>query len=292
MNSFHHQAVESLGEGLVGASPVARRRRRGRHRDAEACRFVVGVQWHPESFWDRPPVVPVAVRRPWSRPPGGRSDGDAPALPSSRSAPRPRAPAGPCAIQWEQSFDEALKKARSPGKPVMIDFWAEWCGWCHRLDKTTYVDPGSRSAAGLRGGQDRHRGQRAASVEVAVNATTSPPCPRSSSSPRRPAGLRVNGFQGPGPVPAHARGGDARRPARIMGWEEALESNPDDPAAARSPSAPTSSSRSYFDEARELLRRRWPGTRGGSPRTRRQTRMLLAIIEHVTTGSTPRPRSC
>lgn len=52
VNSFHHQAVERLGEGLeVG----------GRCPDDDviealempARRFVVAVQWHPESFWAR-----------------------------------------------------------------------------------------------------------------------------------------------------------------------------------------------------------------------------------------------
>jgi uncharacterized protein YyaL (SSP411 family) len=44
-------------------------------------------------------------------------------------------------VRWEHRFDDAMKKARAAKKPVMIDFWADWCSWCHRLDQTTYVDP-------------------------------------------------------------------------------------------------------------------------------------------------------
>ena len=54
MNSFHHQAVKDLGRGLrASAWSVEDGLVEGI--EAEACRFVVGVQWHPESFWNRPP---------------------------------------------------------------------------------------------------------------------------------------------------------------------------------------------------------------------------------------------
>ncbi len=53
VNSFHHQAVDRLGHGLAAA---------GRcpedgvveALEAKGRRFVVAVQWHPESFWDQP----------------------------------------------------------------------------------------------------------------------------------------------------------------------------------------------------------------------------------------------
>lgn len=39
-------------------------------------------------------------------------------------------------------FDTALARARAEGRPVMIDFFAEWCAACKELDHKTYVaDP-------------------------------------------------------------------------------------------------------------------------------------------------------
>ncbi len=52
VNSFHHQAVDQPGEGVevVGRSPAD-----GVIEAIEvpSRRFVVAVQWHPESFWSR-----------------------------------------------------------------------------------------------------------------------------------------------------------------------------------------------------------------------------------------------
>jgi putative glutamine amidotransferase len=54
VNSFHHQAVRDLGQGLVLS---ARCPADGMVEGLEMPdrRFVVGVQWHPESFWDHVP---------------------------------------------------------------------------------------------------------------------------------------------------------------------------------------------------------------------------------------------
>jgi putative glutamine amidotransferase len=52
VNSLHHQAVDRLGEGLVAS---ARCPDDGVVEGLEmpGRRFVVAVQWHPESFWNR-----------------------------------------------------------------------------------------------------------------------------------------------------------------------------------------------------------------------------------------------
>ncbi len=53
VNSFHHQAVERPGRGLVIS---ARSAKDEIIEGIEALdrRFAIGVQWHPEAFWNRP----------------------------------------------------------------------------------------------------------------------------------------------------------------------------------------------------------------------------------------------
>jgi len=53
VNSFHHQAVERLGEGVV-VSALSTRDQIIEGIEMPGRRFVLGVQWHPEVFWDQP----------------------------------------------------------------------------------------------------------------------------------------------------------------------------------------------------------------------------------------------
>ena len=44
-------------------------------------------------------------------------------------------------IDWVTDLPAAQNKALSERKPMLIDFYAEWCSWCRRMDEETYGDP-------------------------------------------------------------------------------------------------------------------------------------------------------
>ena len=43
-------------------------------------------------------------------------------------------------IGW-MSLAEAERQALQQPKPLLIDVYTDWCGWCKQMDKTTYDDP-------------------------------------------------------------------------------------------------------------------------------------------------------
>jgi thiol:disulfide interchange protein DsbD len=44
-------------------------------------------------------------------------------------------------VGWRGDEAVALAEARGAGRPVLIDFTADWCAACHELDKLTWSDP-------------------------------------------------------------------------------------------------------------------------------------------------------
>jgi thioredoxin-related protein len=43
-------------------------------------------------------------------------------------------------VQWI-TFEEAVKKTKTEKRPVFIDVYTDWCGWCKVMDKNTFNDP-------------------------------------------------------------------------------------------------------------------------------------------------------
>lgn len=43
-------------------------------------------------------------------------------------------------IQW-MDFEEAVAAAQSSPKKIFVDVYTDWCGWCKRMDQTTFQDP-------------------------------------------------------------------------------------------------------------------------------------------------------
>lgn len=43
-------------------------------------------------------------------------------------------------VRWEDDWDRAFDRAATEGKPVLVNFYADWCVWCKQLETVTFRD--------------------------------------------------------------------------------------------------------------------------------------------------------
>lgn len=118
--------------------------------------------------------------------------------PNSVVSGQSSAPQSSSAIAWQTSLDDALALAKQSGKPLMVDFYADWCPPCKLLDQQTWPDPAVAQEA-----------QNVISVKVDVDA-----------NPNAARNYRI------GPIPTilwlDSNGGEKGRITGFIGPQEML----------------------------------------------------------------------
>ncbi len=103
-------------------------------------------------------------------------------------------------IRTEAELERLLAQARAEGRPLMLDFYADWCISCKEMERYTFSDPGV---------------QQVLSQAVLVKADVT------ANDDDAKALLRRYGLIGPPAILFFTPQGEERRPYRLVGFLEA-----------------------------------------------------------------------
>ncbi len=180
-------------------------------------------------------------------------------------------------VRWQRDFDAAQRAARHDQKPLMVDFFASWCGWCKRLDQSTYVDPEvvrlSEDFVAVK--VDTEGRSRETALAARYDVASLPTI--LFLSPGGNVLLRVDGYQGPGAFPETMLRARALA-VRVMALEKALRDDADDGAAL------TALAQHLFERedsagSRELLPRAIKHDQALPTPDRKRNRLYLAMLQ-------------
>jgi tetratricopeptide (TPR) repeat protein len=190
----------------------------------------------------------------------------------------PAAGAEDAGVAWEETFPRALKRARREGKPVMADFWADWCHWCEKLDAETYSDAAvvelSRSFVPVKVNTEGGLEEREITYEYGFAELPTV----AFFSPEGHLLLRLGRFQGPGDFLGTMREA-LEVAARVGAWEQGAESGDD---ATRAASLAALGAHLFeqgrLEESRKLLEGAAKRDAGRPISERKTTRLTLGRI--------------
>lgn len=86
---------------------------------------------------------------PPNQPPAGEAIGvrSAPPEPLPSEEPTVSSATATKKISWFTDFAQAKQQAIKLKRPILVDFTAEWCSWCKKLDEEVWPDPKVVAAA-------------------------------------------------------------------------------------------------------------------------------------------------